>query len=83
VVLAGRALYGAFRSRFRGGGVVGGGPGAASVHDEAFAQNRAYRVDTDKVKHTGSTRQVGSKTVSPEPKNGPLMWGVAPREGGP
>jgi hypothetical protein len=69
VVMAGRAVYGALRARY-GRGVVGSGPGAASVHDEAFAQNRVYRIDTTKPKHGGKSRKVGGKTVSPEPKNG-------------
>jgi hypothetical protein len=69
LVIATRALWGAMRARF-GRGTFGGGPGAASVHDEAFAQNRVYRADAAKAKHGRSSRNVGSVAVSPEPKNG-------------
>jgi hypothetical protein len=69
VVMAGRALYGAMRARF-GRSTFGGGPGAASVYDEAFAANRVYRADAVKAKHGGTSRNVGGRTVSPEPKNG-------------
>lgn len=69
VAIAGRALYGALRARFGRVG-LGGGPGAASIHDEAFAANREYRVETDRAKHGRTSRNVGGVTVSPEPKNG-------------
>lgn len=69
IVMAARGLYGAFRAR-RGRGPYGGGPGAASVYDEVFAQNRVYRVDAAKPKHGRTARKVGNQTVSAEPKNG-------------
>jgi hypothetical protein len=68
---AGRGDLGGATARERQGGLLGGGPGAASVYDEAFAENRVYRVDdTVKPKHGRFSRRVGGVDVSPEPKNG-------------
>ncbi len=53
-----------------GGGTVGVGPGAASVHDEAFAVNRVYEAEVSVPKHTKTSRTVGGRTVGAEPRNG-------------
>lgn len=69
LAIAANSAWDAMRPEFEPG-PLGGGPGAASVYDEAFAENRVYRIDAAKPKHGRSSRNVGGVEVSPEPKNG-------------